>query len=98
MEKENSHAGSSGRSSSSEEHTKHEFVDESQSGDQPKKTWYQRLDPFMAGGIPPVPDYDAGLIPDLQANWWSKLTWGWMAPLMLVRIYYFSYFKEVAYR
>ena len=49
-----------------------------------KKSWLQRLNPFLAGEVPPVPLEDAGLVPDIQANFWNKLTWGWMSPLMMV--------------
>jgi len=63
---------------------KHEFDDVPNGGDgRPKKKWWQRLNPFLGGEIPPVPA-DAGLVPDLKANWWNKLTWGWMGPLMMV--------------
>jgi hypothetical protein len=34
---------------------------------------------------PPVPDGDAGLVPEFTANWFEKLTFGWLAPLMFVR-------------
>ena len=43
-----------------------------------------RLNPLKLKEIPPVPECDAGLVPELQANWFSKLTWGWMGPLMMV--------------
>jgi len=75
------------RSGSTDENQKHEFVD---GGDErfdektQKKSFWQKLNPFLAGEIPPVPTGDAGLVPDLQANFWSKLTWGWMGPLMMV--------------
>jgi len=78
------------RSGSTDENHKHEFIDnggeEPQEETTPKKSWLQKLNPFLAGGIPPVPAEDAGLVPDLKANWWAKLTWGWMGPLMLVRL------------
>ena len=75
------------RSGSTDEHQKHEFVDNG--GDErldkkPKKSFWQKLNPFLAGEVPPVPSADAGLVPDLHANFWSKLTWGWMGPLMMV--------------
>jgi len=79
------------RSGSTDENHKHEFIENENGGDEPqeetspKKTWLQKLNPFLAGEIPPVPTEDAGLVPDLKANWWGKLTWGWMGPLMLVR-------------
>lgn len=81
MEKHTSQT-SSQRSTSTEDHTpKHEFVDIPE--EPPKKKWYQKLNPFLAGEVPPVP-VDAGMVPDLHANWWDKLTWGWMAPIMMV--------------
>ena len=47
-------------------------------------TWIKRLNPFRQGKIPPVPEPDAGLVPETQAGWFSRLTWGWMTPLMTV--------------
>src|SRR5215471_16150287 len=47
-------------------------------------TWVKRLNPFRQGKIPPVPEHDAGLVPETQAGWFSRLTWGWMTPLMTV--------------
>jgi hypothetical protein len=67
--------------------TEHEYRDSPNCGDvrhAQKKTWLQKLNPFSAGEVPPIPAGDAGLVPDLQANWWDKLTWGWMGPLMMV--------------
>jgi hypothetical protein len=83
MEKHTSQTPSQ-RSTSTDDHTpKHDFV-ETESGDEPpKKKWYQKLNPFLAGEVPPIP-VDAGMVPDLHANWWNKLTWGWMAPIMMV--------------
>ena len=83
MEKHTSQTPSQ-RSTSTEDQTpKHEFVDLPE--EPPKKKWYQKLNPFLAGEVPPVPvDGDAGMVPDLHANWWNKLTWGWMAPIMMV--------------
>src|SRR5271170_134930 len=77
------------RSGSTDENHKQELIDNGgdvpQEETRPKKSWLQKLNPFLAGEIPPVPTEDAGLVPDLKANWWAKLTWGWMGPLMLVR-------------
>ena len=86
MEKETSQTTSQ-RSASLDDHQKHEFVEIPEGGDQrqtQKKSWLQRLNPFLAGEVPPVPLEDAGLVPELQANFWNKLTWGWMSPLMMV--------------
>jgi len=46
--------------------------------------WSQRVNPFYVEDPPPVPDSDAGLIPEVTANWFSKLTFAWLGPLMLV--------------
>lgn len=46
--------------------------------------WSRRLNPFYVDDPPPVPDSDAGLIPEVTANWFERLTFGWLAPLMLV--------------
>jgi ATP-binding cassette, subfamily C (CFTR/MRP), member 1 len=51
---------------------------------QHKKRWIHRLNPFVGGESPAVPYSDAGLVPEMNANWFSKLTWGWMTPLMMV--------------
>ena len=79
------------RSGSTDENHKQEFVD--RGGDErhdetekKKKSWLQRLNPFLAGEVPPVPAEDAGLVPEMRANFWSRLTWGWMSPLMMVRL------------
>jgi hypothetical protein len=86
MEKETSQTPSP-RSASIDDRKKHEFVEIPEGGDErqtQKKSWLQRLNPFLAGEVPPVPFEDAGLVPDLEANFWNKLTWGWMSPLMMV--------------
>lgn len=86
MQKEMSQTPSQ-RSTSTGDHQRHEFVDSPNGGDErhgQKKSWLQRLNPFLAGEVPPVPAEDAGLVPDVQANFWNKLTWGWMGPLMMV--------------
>src|SRR5438046_972707 len=49
-----------------------------------KKPWIWRLNPFRADEMPPVPESDAGLVPEMTACWFSKLTWAWMSPLMMV--------------
>lgn len=46
--------------------------------------WIKRLNPFRQGKIPPVPEHDAGPVPETQAGWFSRLTWEWMTPLMMV--------------
>jgi hypothetical protein len=46
--------------------------------------WGRRVNPFCVDDPPPVPDSDAGLIPEVTANWFERLTFGWLAPLMLV--------------
>lgn len=88
MEKESSKTPSQ-QSLSTDDHQKREFVDLNNGGDErqlKKKSWLQRLNPFLAGEVPAVPAEDAGLVPDVGANFWNKLTWGWMGPLMMVYI------------
>ena len=46
----------------------------------------RRFNPFYVDDPPPVPDGDAGLVPEFTANWFEKLTFGWLAPLMFVRL------------
>ena len=50
-----------------------------------KRSWLGRLSPFSWDDLPPVPKSDAGLVTETQASWFSKLTWGWISPLMMVR-------------
>jgi hypothetical protein len=86
MDKEES---TSARSASTEEHSK-EYSDEQHpaGGEEPQttKSWIHRLNPVSSGQVPPVPAEDAGLVPEMQANFFSKLTWGWMSSLMMVCI------------
>ena len=49
-----------------------------------KKSWIRRLNPFHIGKIPPVPESDVGLVSEMMASWFSKLTSNWMSPLMMV--------------
>jgi len=91
MESEKAVPTPSHRSASTEEdhdqNQKDEFVEDINhvnDGEQKKKKWFQKLNPFYTGTTPPVPAEDAGLVPDLQASWWGKLTWGWIGPLMMV--------------
>lgn len=51
-----------------------------------KKPWIHRLNPLRMSEVPPVPEFDAGLVPERSASWFSKLTWGWMTSLMMVYI------------
>jgi hypothetical protein len=87
MDKEES---TSARSASTEEHdgSGKDFGGEHNIGGggepQGKKSWIHRLNPFYSGEVPPVPAEDAGLVPEMQANFLSKLTWGWMGSLMMV--------------
>lgn len=83
------------QSTSTEAHEKHDIDDISDGGEerqQMKKTWTKRLNPFWWGEVPPVPAEDSGLVPDVQANFWNKLTWGWMSPLMMVLFCWLSWF------
>lgn len=89
MDKEESTSARSG--STDEQHGK-DFAKEhrdhggGEAGDDPKqkRTWFRKLNPFYSGEVLPVPAVDAGLVPELQANFLSKLTWGWMGSLMMV--------------
>lgn len=91
MDKEESTSASSG--STDEKHSK-DFAKEhydhggeaGEAGEdpKPKRTWFQKVNPFYSGEVPPVPAVDAGLVPEMQANFLSKLTWGWMGSLMMV--------------
>ena len=70
-------------SASSDEHPKTEFVEYGHGGAE-RRRWWHRLNPF-AGDAPPVPmDGDAGMVPEVTASWWGRLTWGWMGSLMWV--------------
>lgn len=76
----------SDHSAPSEEKSKDDCISltEDNEEQQRKRPWIDRLNPLKLKQIPPVPECDAGLVPELQANWFSKLTWGWMGPLMMV--------------
>jgi len=73
-------------STSTHEKSKDDFISITEDNEeQPRKrSWAHRLNPLKRDEIPPVPEYDAGLVPELEAHWFSKLTWGWMGPLMMV--------------
>ncbi|KAF3000376.1 hypothetical protein E8E14_006009 [Neopestalotiopsis sp. 37M] len=47
------------------------------------KPWYKQPDPLKWGKIPPVPE-ERGESREYQAGWPSRLTFQWMAPLMMV--------------
>jgi hypothetical protein len=86
MDKEES---TSARSGSTDEQQSKDFAKDpprDQGGDEPKekRTWFQKLNPFYSGEVPPVPAVDAGLVPEMHAGFLSKLTWGWMSSLMMV--------------
>jgi hypothetical protein len=49
-----------------------------------KRSIWKRLNPFYMTHVPPVPSSDAGLVPEMKSNWFSRLTWGWMGSIMLV--------------
>ena len=49
-----------------------------------KKPWYKRMNPLKWGKKPPVPK-ERIVSREYGANFFSKLTWQWMAPLMAVR-------------
>jgi hypothetical protein len=83
-------------STSMEEKSKEDFISITEdNGEQKRKrSWIHRLNPLKRDEIPPIPECDAGLVPELQANWFSKLTWGWMAPLMMVHTIPMFYITE----
>jgi hypothetical protein len=73
------------RSASTEDHGKTEFVEVGGDERQQKKaSWIKRLNPFHTSQLPPVPLHDAGLVPEVKASFFSKLTWGWVGSLMMV--------------
>jgi ABC-type multidrug transport system fused ATPase/permease subunit len=76
------HAGTSSVSAGSEEQdgtsTKQEEKDK-----QLKPKWYRRLNPIRLQKIPPVPS-ERGVSPEYGANFFSLLSFQWMAPLMHV--------------
>lgn len=49
------------------------------------KPWYKQPDPLKWGRIPPIPE-ERGESREYRAGWLSRLTFQWMAPLMMVRI------------
>ena len=67
-----------------EEDSKDQFYADSNDEDRNYWSWIKRLNLFQKGEIPPVPEHDAGLVPEMQAGWFSRFTWGWMTPLMIV--------------
>ena len=48
-----------------------------------KKPWHKRLNPLLWGSIPPIPK-EREVSREYGANFFSKLTFHWMAPLMSV--------------
>jgi ATP-binding cassette subfamily C (CFTR/MRP) protein 1 len=55
-----------------------------QSPDDAKRKWYQRLNPLRWGKVPPVPE-ERTVCPEANASFFSMLIFQWMAPLMSVR-------------
>lgn len=74
------------RSASTEDNAKAEFdqIGGDERHQQNNESWIQRLNPFHTSHVPPVPLHDAGLVPEVQAGFLSKLTWGWVGSLMMV--------------
>jgi len=50
---------------------------------QEKQTWSEKLNPLKRKHKPPIPR-ERGVCPEYNANFWSLLTFQWMAPLMHV--------------
>lgn len=53
------------------------------------KPWYKTLNPLRWGGIPPVPD-ERIISPEHNAGIFSRLTFGWVTPLMVVSLHLVS--------
>ncbi|KAF2708545.1 P-loop containing nucleoside triphosphate hydrolase protein [Pleomassaria siparia CBS 279.74] len=60
-----------------------EDVSDTKSSVGAKKTWYKRLNPLKRSRKPPVPA-ERAVSREYQADWFSRLTFQWMAPLMTV--------------
>jgi hypothetical protein len=75
-------------SPSSEEDLKQDLASISDEAEKakPKRPWIHRFDPLRMREIPPIPEFDAGLVPERSASWFSRLIWGWMTSLMMVYI------------
>lgn len=66
-------------------HTTIDEVNETRSlsDDDSKRKWTYRLDPFKRKTKPPVPQH-RGESREAKAGFWSKLTFQWMGPIMMV--------------
>lgn len=51
-----------------------------------KKKWYKRANPLKWGAKPPVPK-EKSVCPEFVAGFFSRLTFQWMHPLMVVSIF-----------
>lgn len=58
-------------------------VPDTDSKDRVKKSWYKSLNPLKRGPKPPVPK-ERAISREYAANFWSMLTFQWMAPIMSV--------------
>ncbi|QKX53596.1 uncharacterized protein TRUGW13939_00675 [Talaromyces rugulosus] len=74
------HAGTGSVSADSEEQDGTSTKQE-EKGKQLKPKWYRRLNPIRLQKIPPVPS-ERGVSPEYGANFFSLLSFQWMAPLM----------------
>jgi hypothetical protein len=51
------------------------------------KPWYKKTNPLRWGGVPPIPE-ERIVSRETDAGFLSRVTWGWMTPLMTVRCNY----------
>lgn len=52
------------------------------------RPWYKKMNPLRWGGVPPVPD-EREVSGEYKASFFSKVTWSWMTPLMVVSPIFF---------
>lgn len=50
------------------------------------KLWYRTPNPLRWGGIPPIPD-EPIVSPEYKAGFLSRLTFGWITPMMVVSLH-----------
>ncbi|KAF2740400.1 hypothetical protein EJ04DRAFT_507933 [Polyplosphaeria fusca] len=58
-------------------------VSDAKSSASAKKRWYKKMNPLKWGPKPPVPD-SRQVSREYNANFFSRLTWQWMGPMMTV--------------
>lgn len=72
-----------GTSSVSADSDEHDGASSKQDGQTEKPKWYRRLNPIRLQKAPPVPA-ERGVSPEYGTNFFSLLSFQWMAPLMHV--------------